>query len=68
MGVATAHAGDSLETLLERTDRALYLAKERGRTQVRTEEELPSSQPSALDKMVGFLAGKLPLRKGKEKA
>jgi diguanylate cyclase len=67
MGVAAARAGDSLETLLERADRALYLAKEQGRNQVRSEEELPSSQPSALDKMVGFLAGKLSLGKGREK-
>jgi diguanylate cyclase (GGDEF)-like protein len=68
MGVATARAGDSLETLLERADRALYLAKEKGRNQVRSEEELPSVQPSTVDKMVGFLAGKLSLGKGKEKA
>jgi diguanylate cyclase (GGDEF)-like protein len=68
VGVATARAGDSLETLLERADRALYLAKERGRNQVRCEEELPSSQPSALNKMAGFLAGKLSFGKGKEKA
>jgi diguanylate cyclase (GGDEF)-like protein len=67
MGVAVVHAGDSLETLLERADRALYLAKERGRNQVRSEEELPSSQPSTLNKMVGFLAGKLPFGKGREK-
>lgn len=68
MGVAVAHAGDSLEALLERADRALYLAKERGRNQVRCEDELPSQHLSALNKMVGFLAGKFPLRKGKEKA
>ena len=67
VGVASARAGDSLETLLERADRALYLAKERGRNQVRTEEELPSAQSSALDKMVGFFVGKMPLRKGKNK-
>ena len=67
IGVAAAHAGDSVETLLERTDQALYLAKERGRNQVRCEEELLSSQPSTLNKMVGFLTSKLPFSKGKEK-
>jgi diguanylate cyclase len=66
MGVAVARVGDSLETLLERADRALYLAKERGRNQVRSEEEIPLVQPSTLDKMVGFLARKLPFGKGKE--
>lgn len=67
IGVAVAHAEDSLETVLERADRALYLAKKRGRNQVCSEEELPSSQPSALNKMVGFLTGRLPFGKGKEK-
>jgi diguanylate cyclase len=68
LGVATVHVRDSLETLLERADRALYLAKERGRNQVRSEAELPTAHASSsLNKMVGFLAGKLPLRKGKNK-
>ena len=68
LGVATVQVGDSLETWLERADRALYLAKERGRNQVRSEAELPSAQSSSpLNKMVGFLAGKFPLRKGKNK-
>lgn len=68
IGVATARAGDILETLLERADQALYFAKERGRNQVRTEEEPPSAQSSTFHKMAGFLASKLPFSKGKEKA
>lgn len=63
MGVASARTGDSSELLLGRADQALYLAKEKGRNQVRHEDELPSTQTSTIDKMVGFLSRRLPFRK-----
>ncbi len=62
VGAATVHKGDTAETVVERTDRALYLAKEKGRDRVCTEEELPSP-PSKLNKMVGFLKRTLPFGK-----
>jgi diguanylate cyclase (GGDEF)-like protein len=55
LGVATIHSDDTVETVLERADRALYLAKERGRNQVRSEEELPPPPASTLDKVKRFL-------------
>ena len=42
-GVAQARTDDTVETLTSRADRAMYLAKEGGRNQVRTEQELASS-------------------------
>lgn len=65
IGVATARTGDTIETIVERSDQALYVSKENGRNQVRTEDELPPPPPSTLDKMIGFFAKKLPFRKGK---
>lgn len=67
MGVASARTGDSPEMLLGRADQALYLAKEKGRNQVRSEDELPSMQTSTIDKMVGFLSRRLPFRKENSK-
>jgi diguanylate cyclase (GGDEF)-like protein len=63
IGVASARTGDSPETMLGRADQALYLAKEKGRNQVRSEEEFPTSQTSTIDRMVGFLSRRLPFRK-----
>jgi diguanylate cyclase len=65
LGVASLHAEDSPESLLGRADQALYLAKENGRNQVRTEEEIPSPPPSTLNKVVDFFSRKLPFRKGR---
>lgn len=63
MEVASTRTGDSPETLLGRADQALYLAKEKGWNQVRSEDELPSTQTSTIDKRVGFLSRRLPFRK-----
>ena len=40
LGVAVAHPDDDPETVFQRADKALYLAKTRGRNQIRTEKEL----------------------------
>ena len=40
MGVAEARPDDTVETFFQRADEALYLAKEKGRNQVRSEKEL----------------------------
>lgn len=63
LGVATASTQDTVETCLERADQALYLAKARGRNQMRTEEEVTHPAPSALNQMLGFLGKALPFKK-----
>lgn len=63
LGVATVSTQDTVETCLERADQALYLAKARGRNQMRTEEEVTHPAPSALNQMLGFLGKALPFKK-----
>ncbi len=43
LGVSTIHPGDSIDSVVERADKALYLAKDAGRNNVKSEEELKAS-------------------------
>jgi diguanylate cyclase (GGDEF)-like protein len=47
-GVAMARPGDSVSSLLERADRALYSAKKRGRDRVGIENMMPKPMPTSL--------------------
>ncbi|BES69479.1 hypothetical protein RE428_04970 [Marinobacter nanhaiticus D15-8W] len=40
IGVASAHSDDDLDTLVSRADAAMYLAKTRGRDQIRTQSDI----------------------------
>ncbi|MCS6906824.1 MAG: diguanylate cyclase [Anaerolineales bacterium] len=44
VGVAELCPGDTLDSLIERTDQALYLAKQSGRNQVRVSSQYPSQE------------------------
>ena len=49
LGVATARPGEPVESLVQRADQSLYLAKARNRDQVRSEADLPpeTNEPAA---------------------
>jgi diguanylate cyclase len=42
-GVAEVQSGDSADTVVDRADQALYLAKESGRNNVKSEKDLPAA-------------------------
>lgn len=45
-GVAEVRADDTVDTVVDRADKALYLAKRRGRNRVMTEKDLPAEPDS----------------------
>lgn len=45
IGVAEFHAGDTIEDVFERADRALYLAKNEGRNRCQSERDLRAEDP-----------------------
>ena len=47
IGVAEAHRRDSMESVIERADAALYYAKQRGRNRVASEREAKREMPTA---------------------
>jgi diguanylate cyclase len=65
IGIATICGDDTAEALMARADQALYLAKEQGRNQFRTEQVLPtpSPAPSKLSGILGFLGKARPGKK-----
>jgi diguanylate cyclase len=59
LGIAVYRLGERLDDLLQRADRALYLAKEQGRNRSCTEDELPAGGEAHVPTFTAASRGRL---------